>query len=155
MTDWGYQGVHFGLMSVLEHPTDVSEGVETDHVTRHERSIENYYISTSRDGVSWNFHWVYAGQPLVPRGPARGWDKDMIFPTSCVITHRDKHWIYYGGNNERHGTAEKGVWFVRQGGIGLAWLRVDGFVALEADRQGGTVITKPFKLCSASTRTVL
>lgn len=145
-TDWGYQGVHFGLMSVLEYPTDVSEGVETDHVTRHERSIENYYISTSRDGVNWNFHWVYAGRPLVLRGAAGAWDKDMIFPTSQIITHGDKHWIYYGGNNERHGVAEKNVWFVRQGGIGLAWLRLDGFVALEAGDQIGTVITKPFEL---------
>lgn len=145
-TDWGYQGVHFGLMSALEYPTDVSEGLETDNVTRHERSIENYYIATSRDGVGWNFHWVYAEQPLVPRGPAGAWDKDMVFPTAQIITHQDKHWIYYGGNNERHGAAEKDVWFVREGGIGLAWLRLDGFVAFEAGRQVGTITTKPFKL---------
>jgi len=146
LTDWIYEDVHFGLMSVLEYPTDVSEGVETDHVTRHERSVENFYIVTSRDGVSWNLHWVYAGQPLVPRGPAGAWDKDMVFPTSQVITRKNKHWIYYGGNNERHGAAEKDVWFVRQGGIGLAWLRLDGFVALEAGDQGGTLITNPFVL---------
>ena len=149
MTDWGYEGVHFGLMSVFEWPTDVSEGVQSDHVTRHERSIENYYIATSRDGLSWNFHWVYAGQPLVPRGPTGAWDKDMIFPTTQIITHQDKHWIYYGGNNERHGAAEKNVWFERQGNIGLAWLRLDGFVALEAGPQAGTVTTKPFALKGA------
>ncbi len=146
MTDWGYEGVHFGLMAVLEHPTDVSEGVENDYITRHERSVENDYIVTSRDGVGWDFHWVYAGHPLVPRGPAGAWDKDMVFPTSQIITQQDKHWIYYWGNNERHGAAEKGVWFVRQGGIGLAWLRLDGFVGLEAGEQAGTVITKPFEL---------
>ena len=146
MTDSIYQGVHFGLMAVLEYPTDVSEGVETDHVTRHERSVENYYFATSRDGVHWNFHWVYAGQPLVPRGGAGAWDKDMIFPTSQIVTHDDRHWIYYGGNNERHGAAEKNVWFVRQGGIGLAHLRLDGFVALEAGKEQGYVVTKPFKL---------
>ena len=146
MTDWIYEGVHFGLMSVLEYPTDVSEGVKSDHVTRHQRSIENYYIATSRDGIGWDFHWVYAGQPLVPRGRARSWDKDMVFPTAQIITHKDKHWIYYGGNNERHGAAEKGVWFVRQGGIGLAWLRLDGFVALEAGDVTGAVTTKPFRL---------
>ncbi len=92
MTDCDYQGVHFGLMSVLEYPTDVSEGVETDHFTRHERSVENYYISSSREGVSWSFYWIYTGQPFVPRGPAGAWDKDMIFPTSQLITHADKHW---------------------------------------------------------------
>ncbi len=146
MTDWLYEGVHFGLMSVLEYPTDISEGRKSDHVTRHERSVENFYIATSRDGIGWDFHWVYAGQPLVRRGPAKAWDKDMVFPTTQLITHKDQHWIYYGGNNERHGAAEKGVWFVRQGGIGLARLRLDGFVALEAGDQVGTVTTKPFRL---------
>ena len=146
MTDWLYEGVHFGLMSVLEYPTDVSEGHKSDHVTRHERSVENFYIATSRDGIGWDFHWVYAGPPLVRRGPAGAWDKDMVFPTTQIITHKDQHWIYYGGNNERHGAAEKGVWFVRQGGIGLARLRLDRFVALEAGNTAGTVTTRPFKL---------
>ena len=63
-----------------------------------------------------------------------------------IITHKDQHWIFYGGNNERHGAAEKGVWFVRQGGIGLARLRLDRFVALEAGNTAGTVTTRPFKL---------
>lgn len=146
LTDWTYEGVHFGLMPVLEYPTDVSEGTQTDQVTRHERSIENFYFITSRDGVAWNYHWVYAGQPLVPRGPASAWDKDMIFPTSSIVTHENKHWIYYGGNNERHGCAEKNVWFARQGSIGLAWLRLDGFVAMSAGDTPGFLTTKPFKL---------
>jgi len=62
------------------------------------------------------------------------------------VTHEDKHWIYYGGNNERHGCAEKNVWFARQGSIGLAWLRLDGFVAMSAGDTPGFLTTKPFKL---------
>lgn len=146
LTDWQYAGVHFGLMSVLEYPTDVSEGTETDQVTRHERSIENYYFATSRDGVGWNLHWVYAGRPLVPRGPSGAWDKDMIFPATNIITRNDRHWIYYGGNNERHGAAEKDIWFARQGSIGLAHLRLDGFVALAAGDEAGALTTRPFVL---------
>ncbi len=146
MTHWIYEGVYFGLMSVLEWPTDISEGVETDHHKRHQRSVENFYIATSRDGIAWDFHWVYANQPLVPRGPDGAWDKDMIFPTSQIVTVGDKHWIYYGGTNERHGVAEKDVWFERQGGLGLAWLRLDGFVALEAGDDVGTLTTKTFQL---------
>ena len=146
MTHWIYEGVYFGLMSVLEWPTDVSEGTETDYFTRHERSVENFYIATSRDGIGWDMHWVYAGQPLVPRGPNGAWDKDMVFPTSQVITHEDKHWIYYGGTNERHGVAEKNIWFERDGRLGLAWLRLDGFVGLRADDEEGSITTKPFQL---------
>jgi len=146
MTTWIYEGVYFGLMSVLEWPTDVSEGVETDHFSRHERSVENFYIATSRDGIGWDFDWIYSGQPFVPRGLDGAWDKDMVFPTSQIITHKDKHWIYYGGTNERHGTAEKNVWFKRDGSLGLAWLRLDGFVAVVAGDKTGTIITKPFQL---------
>lgn len=146
MTDWRYAGVHFGMMAVLEYPTDVSEGVETDQVTRHERSVENYYFATGRDGVGWDLHWVYAERPLVPRGPSGSWDKDMIFPVTNVVTHDDKHWIYYGGNNERHGAAEKDIWFARQGSIGLAHLRLDGFVGLEAGAEAGELTTRPFVL---------
>jgi len=146
MVAWPYEGVHFGLMAVLEYPTDVTEGTETDQVTRHERSIENYYFATSRDGVGWDLHWVYAEQPLVPRGPQGAWDKDMIFPVTNIVTHDDRHWIYYGGNNERHGCAEKDIWFGRQGSIGLAHLRLDGFAALEAGDDAGTVTTRPFQL---------
>lgn len=146
MTHWIYEGVYFGLLSVLEWPTDVSEGVETDRFTRHERSVVNFYIATSRDGIGWNLHWVYAGQPFVPRGPNGAWDKDMVFPTSQIITHEDKHWIYYGGTNERHGAAEKNVWFDRDGSLGLALLRLDGFVALCAGEEQGSITTKPFLL---------
>ncbi len=146
MTDWVYEGVHFGLIAVFEWPTDMSEGAESDFITRHERSVENYYIITSRDGMSWDLHWVYAELPLVPRGPDGAWDKDMVFPTSEIITRGDRHWIYYGGNNERHSCAEKDIWLRRQGGVGLAHLRLDGFVALQAGQEVGTLITKPFKL---------
>lgn len=146
MTDWQYAGVHFGLMAVLEYPTDVSEGTETDQSTRHERSIENYYVATSRDGSGWDLHWVYAGRPLVERGPDGAWDEDMIFPVTNIVTRDDRHWIYYGGNNERHGCAEKDIWFGRQGSIGLAHLRLDGFVALEAGTTPGTLTTRPFVL---------
>ncbi len=143
-TYWIYESVYFLILSVYEYPGDVSEGTKTDHVTRHQRDVMNYYIATSRDGISWDLNWVYNGQPLVPRGPAKAFDKDLIMPASTIITHQGKHWIYYGGANERHGTPE--VVFQRDHAIGLATLRRDGFVALRAGHQPGIVITKPFKL---------
>ncbi len=143
-TYWIYESVYFLILSVYEYPGDVSEGTKTDHVTRHQRDVMNYYIATSRDGISWDLNWVYNGQPLVPRGPAKAFDKDLIMPASTIITHQGKHWIYYGGANERHGTPE--VVFQRDHAIGLATLRRDGFVALRAGNQPGIVITKPFKL---------
>ena len=38
------------------------------------------------------------------------------------------------------------MWLKREGSLGLAWLRLDGFVALEAADEAGTITTKPFPL---------
>jgi len=143
-TFWIYESVYFLILSVYDYPGDVSEGSKTDKVTRHERDVMNYYIATGRDGSSWDLSWVYKSQPLVPRGPAGAFDKDLIMPASSIITHDHKHWIYYGGANERHGTPK--VIFERDHAIGLATLRLDGFVALSAGNQPGSIVTKPFKL---------
>ncbi len=149
MTDWMYCGVHFGLMGVYEWPGDFSEGKQTDHRTRHERDVLNYYLATSRDGDHWNLNWVDTGAPLVERGGEGAWDKDLIVPSNWIITHADKHWLYYGGANERHGT--EGIFAPqREAAIGLASLRLDGFVALEASGEPGTVLTKPFQLVGDS-----
>ncbi|MFP6873455.1 MAG: hypothetical protein VCA55_08080 [Verrucomicrobiales bacterium] len=140
MTDWIYHGVHFALINLYEFPEDKSEGPLDLH-KRHERDVLNFYIATSRDAENWDFHWIYAGHPLIPRGPDGSFDKDMIIPPSNIITHKDQHWIYYGGSNERHGAPK------REYGIGGATLRLDGFICLEAKGDGpGTVVTKPFKL---------
>ncbi|MBC7818202.1 MAG: hypothetical protein IAG10_15045 [Planctomycetaceae bacterium] len=143
-TCWIYHGVYFALLSVYDHPSDVSEGQVTDTRKRHERDVMNFYIATSRDGDSWDLQWVYAGQPLIPRGSDGAFDKDIVLPASTIVTHAGKHWIYYAGANERHGNEQ--VKFDRKHAIGLATLRLDGFVGLSAGENEGTVVTKPFKL---------
>ena len=143
LADWIYCGVHFGLLSVFEWPGDTSEG-PTDLVKRHERNIMNFYIATSRDGSDWDLAWVYAGQPIIPRGEDGTFDKDIILPSSSILTRDDRHWLYYSGGNERHGTKE--VVFPREHAIGLASLRLDGFASLNAGDEAAIVLTKPFRL---------
>ena len=148
MTVWIHEGIYFALMSVYEYPGDLSEGLKSDHVKRHERDVMNYYLATSRDCDSWDLTWVYAGKPIVPRGPDGSFDKDVVFPSSTVVTHDDRHWLYYSGNNERHGTAERKppVCFEKDRAIGVATLPRDRFVALAAGEKTGTIVTKPFRL---------
>lgn len=148
ITDWIRHGVHFALMSVYEWPSDFSEGTTTDHHRRHERDVMNFYIGTSRDGNNWDLKWVYAGQPIVPRGADGTWDKDIVFPPSTVVTHDDKHWLYYGGANERHGDPR--VTFQREHAIGVATLGLDRFIGLRAKDNRGIVETKPFRLTGDS-----
>jgi hypothetical protein len=143
LADWIYCGVHFGLLSVFEWPGDTSEG-PTDLVKRHERNIMNFYIGTSRDGSRWDLTWVYASQPIIPRGGDGTFDKDIILPSSSIVTRDDQHWFYYSGGNERHGTKE--VIHPREHAIGLAILRLDGFCGLNAGDEEGIVLTRPFQL---------
>jgi len=151
MTVWIHEGIYFALMSVYEYPSDLSEGLKTDNFKRHERDVMTFYLATSRDGDSWDLTWVYAGQPLIPRGPDGSFDKDMIFPSSTVATYNDRHWFYYSAKNERHGTAERKppVWFDGEQAIGVATLPRDRFVALAADSAAGIVTTKPFELAGS------
>lgn len=146
LTDWIYEGVHFGLPLVLEwadEPLGQEGRLQTDgvdHYKRHDRDVMETYIAPCRDGVDWDLQWVYAGKPLVLRGPDGSFDKDMIIASSNIVTWQDKHWIYYTGYRERH-------WRIpRKPSIGLATLPLDRFVGLEAGKTPGTVTTHPFTL---------
>lgn len=138
---WIYEGVHFGLLWAYEWPGDMSEGPYDLH-KRHERDVLNFYILTTRGHRPWDLRWVYACKPLVPRGPDGSFDKDWVQPAAGIVTWQDKHWVYYSGARERHDAYPKS----RECSIGLATLRLDGFVCLEAKEAPGTVTTKPFKL---------
>ena len=134
LTDWIYEGVHFALMSVYENiprPGEPYDSVQ-DLVKRHDHDIVNFYIGTTRGNAMWDLTWVYAGKPLVERGPDGSFDKDMIFPASQIVTHEDTHWIYYNGYRERHGIADRGIH-----GIGLATLKLDRFIGLKAKGRAG------------------
>lgn len=142
MTVWPYKGVYFGFLGAMEFLTDDGfSSTPGDLKTRHEENIVNFYIATSRDAVDWDLRWAYASKPLLPRGPEGSFDKDGIHVPN-LITYNDRHWLYYCGMSERFGHNDpKG-----EMGIGLATLRLDGFVCLAAKEKLGRVVTKPFKL---------
>ena len=100
----------------------------------------NFYIGTSRDGASWDLSSVYADKPLIPGGPEGSFDKAGVSPFAQPVTWQDRHWLYYGGMDKGHKNKED------QMAIGLATLRLDGFVSLSADNRPGAVTTRPFKL---------
>jgi len=146
LNGWLHEGVHFGLLWCYEWAGASGEG-PYDLNKRHERDILNFYIVTARGNAMWDLRWVYAEQPLIPRGPDGSFDKDWVQPATNIVTFQDKHWIYYGGSRERHD-----IYRTRKGqsrwqcAIGLATLPLDRFVCLEAKNEPGTMVTKPFKL---------
>ena len=139
MTCWIHEGVYFAPMNVYTMDrSDFFEGF--DYRTRHEEDVLDFYIGTSRDGVNFDKSWVHARKPLVPRGPTGSFDKDGVFPPSQFVTRADEHWIYYGGASERHYSIGRDM------KIGLAKLRLDGFIGMAAKNGPGTLVTRPFRL---------
>ena len=106
-----------------------------------------------RDRGSWRR--VNKRQPILPLGAAGAWDQWMVVTPSEPIRVGDEHWLYYGGSNSHHdwwitGLREgldlpevRDLGTVRQG-IGLARMRVNGFVSLHAGSvREGLLITRP------------
>ncbi len=85
-----------------------------------------------------NLHWSRAGNQTVfiPNGAPGSWDAGMIF-TAPLLNHDGKTLIYYGGFSGPH-NLEDGR---NHAGIGLAILRFNGFVSLDAKEKEGVIIT--------------
>jgi hypothetical protein len=90
-------------------------------------------LAWSRDGIHFERH------PLRPRlvdyGPADSWEDEMVFASSWVEVG-DEWWIYYAGWDGPHNTP------LRNGAIGLAKLRKEGFVSLRGPQGGGVICTR-------------
>ena len=141
LTDWIYHGQHFALMSVYEHIDDFSEGAQ-NKMARHDKDIMNVYLGTSRDGMNWDDRLVYEQRPLIQRGGRGSFDNGIVLAASSIVTHANRHWIYYCGWNERHGNPQNQR--ERDSAIGVATMRLEGFRSLHAGPQEGVMETKPF-----------
>lgn len=98
----------------------------------------NDYIHTelavSRDGEEF---LRFPGRPkLIEYGPEGAWDCVMIFASPAWVEMGDEWWIYYTGWDGPHGTAE------RNGAIGAAKVRKEGFCSMRGPAGGGVVCTR-------------
>lgn len=98
-------------------------------------------LTASRDGR----HWTRVGrrQEILPLGAETEWDTDYHDPSWDPILVGDELWIYYRSGRVRRGET-------RRYAIGLAKMRRDGFVSLDAGENPGVVTTRP--LTSAGRR---
>ncbi|MBI84826.1 MAG: hypothetical protein CMJ81_16660, partial [Planctomycetaceae bacterium] len=124
-----YQGLRIGLMTVFSYDPQYSRGA--------------VQLVSSRDGRRWQR--VAKREVFLPLATRRGdFDWGSIYPLQAPIEHNDQIWIYYNGYGVDHNhTRPPGVEGMPNG-IGLAKLRLDGFVSLDAGPGGGSVTTRPF-----------
>ncbi|MSP13045.1 MAG: hypothetical protein EXR62_08805 [Chloroflexi bacterium] len=138
-----YEGLYLGLVSVFDASGAAPYGNQdgTMHIQ----------LVSSRDLR----HWQRAGnrEPFIELGAAGAWDGEQINGASTeFVTVGDEIWIYYSGYPHTH--QDETFWKPEQakgfprllpGGVGLAKLRLDGFVSVDADKKGGSVTTHPFQ----------
>jgi len=134
--------------------------------TRGTTHLLEFELAASRDGRTWKR--VHQGENFLPCGGHGEWDRFNNSISGNPVRVGDELWFYYGGRTYRHsgyggndrGTEEAQSLRARVGGtakatdkpaafagmrsaIGLAKLRLDGYVSLSASYDGGTVTTVP------------
>ena len=117
-------------------------------------------LTHSRDGIRWRRLNDHGRQRLVHPGPEGSFDSGMIRCARGLFERGDELWLYYGGWHEDHGVSRQHRHMTtpreaqrKAAAIGLARLRLDGFVSLDAGEREGTLTTAPFE-CAAERLTV-
>jgi len=88
-------------------------------------------------------HWQRVGnrEPFLGTGPEGSWDSKMIFSISnAPIQVGNELYFYYNAHSTLHYAKHED----RYSAVGLAKLRLDGFVSMHADGEG-FLVTKPFE----------
>ena len=98
-------------------------------------------LAVSRDTVSWKRF----REPFVPRGRPGAWDWGMLF-VDAPIRHDDCLWFFYTGTRLTHSGRSLQLWekpYSKDGmwGKGVALLRPDGYVSVEATSFAPGVLT--------------
>jgi hypothetical protein len=101
-------------------------------------------LGVSRDGVKWER--VADRQVFLPLGEPDSWDDGMARCAERIIRVGDQLYIYYSGVNGPHSGPKfpaESIVRKHKPAIGLAILRRDGFVSLDAGADGGWLLTRP------------
>ncbi|HHZ89019.1 TPA: hypothetical protein EYN98_19510 [Candidatus Poribacteria bacterium] len=112
-------------------------------------------LAASRNTVSWTRY----RQPFIQRGQPSAWDWGQVYASGPVM-HKGKLLFFYNGSNLTHNGRsprpyEKAYATTVKRGIGLAMLRPDGYVSIEADSYAsGRLTTHRFRQESGGKLTV-
>ena len=105
-------------------------------------SVLDDRLAVSRDGV--NFQRKGGRKPFMSLGPEGSFDSQKVWAIPNPIRMGDELWIYYVGSNRKHRYVKTSVQ-EELDGVGLAILRLDGFVSADARYSGGEIVTPLIK----------
>jgi hypothetical protein len=104
-------------------------------------------LAYSRDGFGW--HRLFQGDKFIPYGSPDDWDAQCVMPSSAAIYRPDGIYFYFSGSAYDHSGPTK-IPYSKIGKecIGMARLRPDGFVELEAREDVCELMSRPFMVRS-------
>jgi hypothetical protein len=131
-----YQGLYVGLVWIFPATGASADWKADTPVTWPE-------LTVSRDSKAWRR--VAFGQPFLPLGPAGSFDHRQIRTASSLVVLDDRILLFYAGSPQPH---------VKEHNydIGLATLRLDGFVAMAAGANEGVLLTQPLRFGAGKLR---
>ena len=151
-----YEGVYIGLLEAYHGQTD--QPIPADKLWMDKADTQ---LTFSRNGLTWtrvgpegaiphhqleqdgrDWTRITREATVLPYGKhGQDWDWGSVYAFQPPLVVGDQIRIYYLGNTTRHG----GVRYhgdTESSGVGLATLRLDGFVAVQAAK-AGTLTTRP------------
>ena len=128
----GFTSVYHNLMGQIPAGTDLGKA-RSPWVDR-----IDVQLLWSRDAR--RFERVGDRRVFLPNGPEGSWDEHLCYTAQAPIVREDlgEIWIYYEGFGGRHHFKQRGE--QQRGQIGLAILRLDGFVSVTGS---GSLTTRP------------
>ncbi len=96
-------------------------------------------LAVSRNGV--DFRRAGGRKPFLTLGPAGAFDSRIVWAIPNPVRMGDELWFYYVGRNRDHDGYIDPNASDSLSGIGLAIMRLDGFVSADADYSGGELTT--------------
>ena len=150
-----YEGLYLGMPAMFHQTGRVSKDWQgfdkmglADEILKEVRTsgdwsgFHHVQLACSRDLLNWTR--LGERQPFLDLSPVAGgaYDTQVILPPSTALVRGDELWFYYTGIRSyaiiSGGKRDLG------GAICLAVLRRDGFMSLDAQKEPGTLLTKPF-----------
>jgi hypothetical protein len=148
-----YEGVYFGFITAYRGET-IGKIKKEEEAWRDKSDVQ---LAFSRNGVTWNrvgkqgtidfskehdWETLTKEATFMPYGKHKvDWDWGGLLTLQKPLVVDDEIRIYYRGKTGRHWASYHGDTVTS--GIGLATLRLDGFVSINAEH-AGTTTTKPF-----------
>ena len=131
-----YEGIRLGFTTVFAHGSREDQPFDRGSIQ----------LTYSREGRRWE-RWK--GRVFLPVSEQPGdFDWGMVYMAQAPVVVGDEIYLYYAGHGHDHRHhLPPGVRQLK-GGVGLAKLRLDGFVAVEptVPEEQGSLTTKPFRI---------